>query len=374
MKTINIVLSTLIIPLSVSASEILSGEVSEYGGEYTSDYTTTNEYQDVSGSYGGESVSDYATTNEYEDVSGGYAEESVSDYTTNEYEDVSGSYGEESVSDYTTSNEYEDVSGSYGGEVIDNSSLETIVPEALRKDETVSNITNFPTNPEKARVETVKAETKTVATQTAVTQTAKTTSLPNNYREENPFYIGGGVNYSRVYNKSSISFQNQPKDDEAIGATAVIGYKNIFKNYVKPEGVSFDIEGRIMKSFEEESYADLLAYSLFLKPQYQVPFKKDLKLYALLGLGQVNIEGENGTPPAHSNMIGKTISDDVHFQWGLGFSADMTDNLTVTLDYTALMDGADIDSQLYRYDNRRYKKLSGDMVNLGLTYDFNLNY
>jgi len=191
------------------------------------------------------------------------------------------------------------------------------------------------------------------------------------FAENNNYYVGGALDYQRTYNHNSELLFVTSTQDNIGGVTLIAGYKNLFDSSIENKDFSLDIEGRVSKSFFDESYADSLRYSIFAKPQYSL--HKKIKVYGLLGLGHLNIQGTNGNSPAHKNMIGKEIYSDVSFQWGLGVNADIAEDLSFFIDYTSLIKDADIDSTLYASDPKRYKKLSSDAINIGLTYQFDLN-
>jgi len=182
------------------------------------------------------------------------------------------------------------------------------------------------------------------------------------------------IDYTSLINDASIDsklYASDPKtykklSGDAInmgGLTLIVGYKNLFDSSIENKDFSLDIEGRVSKSFFEESYADSLRYSIFAKPQYS--WNKNLKVYGLLGLGYLNIDGTDGNSPVHKDIIGKEIYSDVSFQWGLGVNADISKDLSLFIDYTSLINDASIDSKLYASDPKTYKKLSGDAINMG---------
>jgi len=189
---------------------------------------------------------------------------------------------------------------------------------------------------------------------------------------KNNYYVGGSLDYQRIYNHNPELIDTGLTQDNLGGVTLILGYKNLFNNYFENKDFSLDIEGRISKSFWEESFADSTRYSIFAKPQYNVYKNKNINIYGLLGLGQLTIEGNNGAVPAHKNMIGKDIYDDISFQWGLGINADISKDFSLFMDYTSLIKDGDIDSTLYDYDSKVYQELSADAINIGVTYRFNL--
>ncbi|BAF72801.1 outer membrane beta-barrel protein [Sulfurovum sp. NBC37-1] len=176
------------------------------------------------------------------------------------------------------------------------------------------------------------------------------------------FYVGAGTIYNRTYSVDSGWFDDGiATQDETGGISLIAGYQ--FNDYLA-------LETRITTTFYERNYADLTAYSMFLKPQY--PVTDTFSVYGLLGFGKVKVEGSKGDsfPGAHTDMIGKTILDDTQFQWGIGVSYNVTDNFSIFADYTSLANDADIDSTLYSYDPAVYHKLSVDGVTVGLLYSF----
>ena len=174
------------------------------------------------------------------------------------------------------------------------------------------------------------------------------------------FYLGLGMVYNRTYSGNSGWFNNAPAtQDETGGFTGVAGYN--FNEYVA-------VEGRISKTFFEEDYADVTTYSLFLKPQY--PITEDFTVYGLLGFGNVTVQGAMGDEPGDPANNGKDILNETTFQWGIGASYDVTESLSVFVDYTLLANDEDINSKLYGYDNNTYTELSVDGITVGVIYHF----
>lgn len=92
-------------------------------------------------------------------------------------------------------------------------------------------------------------------------------------------------------------------------------------------------------------------YGIYLKPQY--PITDAAKVYALLGYGETTHDfGANGE-----------VSGD-GFQWGVGASYAMTENIGVFVDYTNLYDDS------YSVGSVNAGDLTVDSVNVGVTYTF----
>jgi len=178
----------------------------------------------------------------------------------------------------------------------------------------------------------------------------------------NGFYVGAGLSDQRTYSKDSDWFDDSILgQDKTIPLIGVLGYQ--FNCYLA-------LEGRVGKSLFEEDYADVLTYSIFLKPQY--PVTEDFSVYGLIGYGVVRVKGTDGHVPAAN--VGKTIVDTGSFQWGFGMQYDITDEWSIFLDYTSLMKDKSISPQpLYNYDasaGRTWDKISDDSINVGVLYHF----
>lgn len=179
--------------------------------------------------------------------------------------------------------------------------------------------------------------------------------------EESAFYVGLGIAAMSVRDSEiSIDYFNpKPGEQDRLGnLTLLAGYD--FNEYIA-------VEGRYTTSFFDEDEVKMSGWSLFVKPQYafkesETNEKNGFKIYALLGLGGVTMDGVNGY---HADV------DDTGFQWGIGASysfiktADYKD-VSIFIDYTSLannMDGL--------YPNGA-TQVDADAITLGLTYRFGL--
>ena len=99
---------------------------------------------------------------------------------------------------------------------------------------------------------------------------------------------------------------------------------------------------------------DMTNIAIYLKGMY--PVTEAIDVYALLGYGQVNFEaGEYGIDLSESG-----------FQWGLGASYDVTENIGVFADYTRLYDDEGFDGLL----DVEGVDIAVDSINVGMTYTF----
>ena len=106
---------------------------------------------------------------------------------------------------------------------------------------------------------------------------------------------------------------------------------------------------------------DFEAWGIYVKPMY--PVTEALDVYALLGYG--NVESDN-------QYWSDTALDEDGFQWGLGASYGITENVSLFLDYVQLCDGVDGSytqesgdtDYVYNWEHSIYT------VNLGLSYKF----
>jgi len=177
--------------------------------------------------------------------------------------------------------------------------------------------------------------------------------------EENTggLYASLGIVYSRVYATNSAWLRRVDTQDQVLAVSGSLGYE--FNKYLAAEG-------RITKSFYQQDYADLTAYSLFLKPQYPISEKMDI--YALLGYGLVQVKGTTrGTVAA---TPGASILNQSGFQWGLGLSYVLNDKLDIFMDYTRLRRSGRINSRLTVPDANVYTELNVDALTTGMIYHF----
>ncbi|HEY9189630.1 MAG TPA: porin family protein [Sulfurovum sp.] len=91
-------------------------------------------------------------------------------------------------------------------------------------------------------------------------------------------------------------------------------------------------------------------YGIYVKPQY--PITDAAKVYALLGYGETT----------HEHGAVEHSGDG--FQWGLGASYAMTENIGVFVDYTNLYDDS------YNEGSVNAGDVTVDSVNVGVTYTF----
>jgi len=142
-----------------------------------------------------------------------------------------------------------------------------------------------------------------------------------------PFYIGLGYSYMNIDPDNSSN-----ADGDAILLLA--GYN--FNRYI-------GIEGRY------SGLTDCLENTaIYLKPMYPLGA---ISLYGLLGYGQV--EYDNGRSLSESG-----------FQWGIGASYEVHNNIDVFVDYTNLYDDTGFDDALPNQD------VLSDSINVGFNYKF----
>ena len=133
------------------------------------------------------------------------------------------------------------------------------------------------------------------------------------------FYAGLGI--AAVSTRGSdlyVDLFNTLEGHDRLGnVTFLAGYN--FNDYIA-------LEGRYTTSFTHDEDIEMDGWSLFVKPQY--PVNEDFSLYALLGYGSINLEGNKG--PLIVDV------DDSNFQWGLGVDYMITENVSLFADYTWL--------------------------------------
>ena len=141
------------------------------------------------------------------------------------------------------------------------------------------------------------------------------------------FYVGLGYSYMNI----------DPDNSSEVDGDAVLllaGYN--FNQYI-------GVEGRY------SGLTDCLENTaIYLKPMYPMG---GITLYGLLGYGQVDYD--HGVSLSESG-----------FQWGLGASYEVVENIGVFVDYTSLYDDTGFDGALPNQD------VLADSINIGFTYTF----
>lgn len=169
--------------------------------------------------------------------------------------------------------------------------------------------------------------------------------------DESNFYVGLGYSYMAL----EIDF-NDPRDTKVDitgnAYTLLAGYN--FNKYIAVEGrysatvgdLSFEVNG----GSEEDVDGKISNIALYLKPMYPVG---GVTLYGLLGYGKVTLD--NGYDKDSENS----------FQWGLGASYAVNDDIGVFVDYTRLYD----DKNFAGWGDDQTDVLL-DSINVGVTYKF----
>ncbi|QOR62632.1 outer membrane protein [Sulfurovum sp. ST-21] len=163
--------------------------------------------------------------------------------------------------------------------------------------------------------------------------------------DESGFYAGLALSAlsARDASVSMDLFSGQDGQDRLGNVTLQAGYN--FNTYMA-------LEGRYTTSVSQEDRVEMEGWSLFVKPQY--PLDESFSIYALLGFGNVTLNGVNGI---------NIDVDDTGFQWGVGMSYLIMEDLSLFTDYTSL--GNDMDGF---YDGA--SKADADAVTVGVTYSF----
>jgi opacity protein-like surface antigen len=157
------------------------------------------------------------------------------------------------------------------------------------------------------------------------------------------FYVGLGFEALST-GPNSIDFFNNNSNDRTGNLLGLVGYQ--FNPYIA-------LEGRYATYIFDEDSINSDTWGVYLKPQY--PVNEDLKLYVLLGFGGMTVDGVDG---ANIDV------DDSGFQWGLGASHVVAEDIAVFLDYTSIandMGGTWLGTAA---------DVSSDALTLGVTYSF----
>lgn len=157
-----------------------------------------------------------------------------------------------------------------------------------------------------------------------------------------------GLGFALVSTRDSsvdLDFFSQKAGQDRLGNIAFLAGYN-FNSYI-------GVEGRYSTTINKSDAVSMDGWSLFVKPQY--PVSEAFNVYALLGYGGVNMDPENGS---------LVNVDDTGFQWGLGASYAVTEQVAIFVDYTSLandMDGVYANGAL---------KADADAITVGVTYAF----
>ena len=164
------------------------------------------------------------------------------------------------------------------------------------------------------------------------------------------FYAGLGIVAASVRDPDvSVNFWETGPGQERMGTVSFIAGYN-FNAYIA-------VEGRYNDSFTHDDQIEMNGWSLFVKPQY--PVSEDFSVYALLGFGGLDLSGSllSAQPP-----IPVVNVDNTTFQWGIGMSYKVMENVSLFADYAWLANSIDDVNNVY--------PLSVDAFTIGVNYQF----
>lgn len=115
------------------------------------------------------------------------------------------------------------------------------------------------------------------------------------------------------------------------------------------------VEVRYSTSIVEGDVLERDSWGVYVKPQY--PVGEGVNLYALLGYGGVTLDGIDGY---------NVDVDDSGFQWGIGLSYDVSNNVAVFADYVSA--ATDIEADAYPLAGSN--EVSSSALTLGVSYKF----
>ncbi|MDD2399399.1 MAG: porin family protein [Sulfurovum sp.] len=170
------------------------------------------------------------------------------------------------------------------------------------------------------------------------------------------FYVGLGYSYMKA-ESDPFEYQRYDISEGDITANSLLllaGYK--YNQYL-------GLEARYTMNvgdpeFDYGSYpsvdldGDMTNVGIYAKGMY--PITEAFDVYALLGYGQVTID---------TDLFGDLSESG--FQWGLGASYAVTENIGVFVDYTRLYDDTGFDGYLDPETD-----VTVDSINVGMTYTF----
>jgi len=158
--------------------------------------------------------------------------------------------------------------------------------------------------------------------------------------DDSGFYAGLGYSYMSL------------RDDEGgeltgNGVLFLAGYQ--FNRYFAVEGRYATTVGDLSVDGGGDLDAELSNIGIYLKPMYTMD---KLTLYALLGYGEITLQPPGGAPEGSESG----------FQWGLGASYAVTEDISVNVDYMQYYNGTGFAGDPGDY--------TADAFSVSLTYRF----
>jgi opacity protein-like surface antigen len=199
--------------------------------------------------------------------------------------------------------------------------------------------------------------------------------------DDSGFYIGGALSHANA--STDVAYGSGDDYIDGYSYDYTWSFDNDVNAYMIQAGYQFNkyiaVEGRYWGSAKDDtswtsayngsqydsgSYSDgdFSAWGIYVKPMY--PVTESFSVYGLLGYGNTSIDDDF--------WYDKPLLDTDGFQWGIGASYSLTENLSVFFDYVQLSDGEGesysfTDGNYYSYDQWETDVYT---LNLGLTYKF----
>ncbi len=171
----------------------------------------------------------------------------------------------------------------------------------------------------------------------------------NSYEEVDAgLYIG--VAYTHLSHDADAINRTTVSEMDYSAMSLQVGYK--FNPYIAVEGrygMTLSDPWQV-KGVEPVADSDITVWGLYLKPIF--PIGPEFDLYLLLGYAGTDVVGEFPDNKSFS-------FDESSFSWGVGGVYDLTDNVSVFIDYTVFYDDTPVN-----YDS------VVDSFNFGVSYQF----
>ena len=172
------------------------------------------------------------------------------------------------------------------------------------------------------------------------------------------FYIGAGYGWQGVELYDDLH-PNAGMLDANYGSIMIdAGYK--FNSYIAAEArYWFGLSSSDPLAWKNDISSDITidSWAIFLKPMF--PISEAFNIYALLGYGATDLSIDL---PAGTSI--STDSADA-FTWGVGAEYGFTENISMFIDYTQMLNNEDIAA-----DDNDVIDISLDNVNIGVNYKF----
>jgi len=166
------------------------------------------------------------------------------------------------------------------------------------------------------------------------------------------YYIGMSLGLTDLKNDASIE-KFSSKNYSLVAGVKLGEYFGVETRYFKGFG-KLKYEKGITQNTDTSDYsAELSAYGIYVKPRYEI---YDFTIFALLGYGQTQIDSIPKIETAKRTEKG--------FQWGVGSSYSINDEIDIFVDYVSFYNDTGFDGRA------KTSTVKSSSLNIGMNYKF----